>query len=300
MPDADVQDYVRQALGTGATGFASDDVTCVVKGGGSNGKTTIVNGVARALGPYARVVPAAMLGGAQEHASDGLELLGTRLAFLEETGPNQRLDTNKLKRLVGTPRIKARPNYKAWTEFTATHTLVLTTNNTPTVTDTDHGTWRRLVLVPFDVTFWQPTEATADGPVVDPGIRDRVLGQPAVQQAVLAWVVSGAQDWFANDKRLPTVPRPVAEATRAWREDGDLLFGFLPRYLVSDPTGFVEVLELLGAFNEHLPNGQYPWGQSTFRTRVGDHPAMKEMGGTWWRNSRTRRSGFKGVSLLNP
>ena len=55
LPDIDVQGYVRPR-GTGATGVASDRVACVFKGGGSNGKTTIVNGVARALGSYAWVM----------------------------------------------------------------------------------------------------------------------------------------------------------------------------------------------------------------------------------------------------
>lgn len=55
LPDIDVQGCTRP-LGTGATGFASDRVACVFKGGGSNGKTTIVNGVARALGSYAWVM----------------------------------------------------------------------------------------------------------------------------------------------------------------------------------------------------------------------------------------------------
>jgi len=289
LPDADVQDYVRQFFGTGATGFAFDDLACVFAGGGSNGKSTILNGCAQALGSYARVLAPAVLGGGQDHASDVMELLGVRLGYLEETGPNQRLDTNKIKRLVGTPVIKARALYKAPVEFRATHTLILTTNNLPTVTETDHGTWRRLLLVPFDVTYPDATK--------DATLRDRVLHEPRIQEVVLAWMVSGARDWFSSGRRLPAVPATIAAATKEWREEGDLLFSFLPRYLVSDPAGFVELRTLLTAFNFDLPEGQYPWGQASFRSRVSDHPAMKDLGAVWGKHTTTRRSGYHGVRM---
>jgi len=213
-----------------------------------------------------------------------MELLGARLAYLEETGPNQRLDTNKIKRLVGTPVIKARALYKAPVEFKATHTLALTTNNLPTVTETDHGTWRRLKLVPFDVTYTDATKGTT--------LRGRVLHDPSVQEAVLAWMVSGAGDWFRSGSRLPAVPATISAATKEWREEGDLLFSFLPRNLISDPPGFVELRPLLDAFNLDLPVGQHPWGLASFRSRVSDHPAMRDLGGMWGKHPTNRtRSG---------
>ena len=289
LPDPDVQNFVRQFFGSGATGFASDDLACVFKGGGSNGKTTILNGCAQALGSYARVLLPAVLGGGQDHSSDAMELLGARLAYLEETGPNQRLDTNKIKRLVGTPVIKARALYKAPVEFKATHTLALTTNNLPTVTETDHGTWRRLQLVPFDVTYTDDTKDTT--------LRGRILHEPQVQEAVLAWVVSGARDWFTAGSRLPAEPTAISAATKEWREEGDLLFSFLPRNLVIDPAGFVELRTLLTAFNFDLPEGQHHWGLASFRSRVSDHPAMKDLGGVWGKHPITRRSGYHGVKM---
>lgn len=289
LPDPTVRDYTRRFLGTGATGFATTDVALVMAGGGSNGKSTIVNGCGRALGSYACVLPPAVLGGGQEHFSDLLVLLGARLAYLEETGPNQRLDTNKVKRLVGTPVLKAKPHYSQAVEFSATHSLVLTTNNLPTVTETDHGTWRRLQLVPFEKTF--------DAAAKDETLRDRVCNDELVQQAVLAWVVSGAIDYARAAQTLPPVPGGIQAATAEWREEGDLLFAFLPRYLESDPDSFVELRRMLDDFNDELPTAQHPWGPASFRGRVKDHPALKAFGGRWGRHPETRRSGFWGVKV---
>ncbi len=52
------------------------------------------------------------------------------------------------------------------------------------------------------------------------------------------------------------MPASISAATKEWREEGDLLFSFLPRYLVKDPAGFVELRTLLEAFNFDLPSSQ--------------------------------------------
>jgi len=165
----------------------------------------------------------------------------------------------------------------------------LTTNNLPAVTETDHGTWRRLKLVSFDVTYTDDTKDTT--------LRGRVLYDPLVQEAVLAWMVSGAGDWFRSGSRLPAVPATISAATKEWREEGDLLFSFLPRNLISDSAGFVELRPLLDAFNFDLPVGQHPWGLASFRSRVSDHPAMKDLGAVWGKHPANRRSGYHGVKM---
>ena len=42
--------------------------------------------------------------------------------------------------------------------------IALLTNHKPRITGTDHGIWRRLRLVPFEVKYWDPNE---------PGNKDR-------------------------------------------------------------------------------------------------------------------------------
>jgi len=95
--------------------------------------------------------------------------------------------------------------------FNPTHTLAVTTNHRPLVTDTDHGTWRRLALVPFPHTYGQGDgDRTADG-----NLRTR-LGEGREQlEAVLAWLVRGAHNWWLADCQLPPLPDIVVDATQA-------------------------------------------------------------------------------------
>ena len=47
--------------------------------------------------------------------------------------------------------------------FRASHSLFTTTNYVPVVSETDHGTWRRLALLRFPYTFRKPGEELQAG-----------------------------------------------------------------------------------------------------------------------------------------
>ncbi|MDQ1631936.1 MAG: putative primase/helicase, partial [Frankiaceae bacterium] len=98
---------------------------------------------------------------------------------VEETGDGHRLDTVKLKRYLGTEAITGRRMRQDPISFRPTHTLVITTNNRPVVVEDDHGTWRRLRMIPFPKTFG------AEGQTVDRGLRSRLIEGPQQREAVL-------------------------------------------------------------------------------------------------------------------
>jgi len=250
-------------------------VTLFLQGGGANGKSTILNAIQASLGSYARGLLATVLGGQRDqHPTELMDLWGCRLAFMEETGDGHRLDTTKLKRIVGTGTITARRMYKDSVSFNPTHTLAVTTNHRPLVTDVDHGTWRRLALVPFPYTYGHGDgDRTADG-----NLRSRLGEGRAQQEAVLAWIVCGAHDWWVADCRLPQLPDIVVHATQAWREEGDPLFAFIESRLTARPDGFAFLQEMLENFNDSLDKPHNPWGMVTFAQRLEGHPALKALG----------------------
>src|SRR5690606_27922514 len=113
----------------------------------------------------------------------------------------RRLDIQRLKRVVGSTRITARYIRENSVEFELTHSLFITTNYRPVVTQTDHGTWRRLALVRFPYTF--------TGTTSDHGLRARVQRDQDVHAAALAWIVEGAKRWFAAGQITPPPPPTV-------------------------------------------------------------------------------------------
>jgi len=169
---------------------------------------------------------------------------------------------------------------------------VVTTNHRPLVTDTDHGTWRRLALVPFPHTYGNGDgDRTADG-----DLRSRLDEGREQQEAVLAWIVCRAQDWWVAGCRLPPLPDIVVHATQAWREEGEPLFPFIESRLTARPDGFASMQEMLEDFNDSLDRPHNPWGMVTFAQRLEGHPALKALGAVRGKHPRNRKSGSRGSS----
>ena len=70
-----------------------------------------------------------------------------------ELEEHQRLSIATLKQLASTDRLVIEEKFKQPETVKQTHTLVLFTNHLPRVGSTDNGTWRRLIVVPFNATI---------------------------------------------------------------------------------------------------------------------------------------------------
>jgi P4 family phage/plasmid primase-like protien len=278
VPD-EVRDYLQVRLGQGITGhMPPDDVLCILTGGGENGKTTLQETIAKAIGEfYLLVSDRALMGNPDAHPTELVDFMGARYAVLEETPEARRLDPQRLKRTVGTPRITARRIRQDDVTFEATHSLFISTNHRPVVDETDHGTWRRLQLITFPYRFRKPHEALegSGDRRGDPGLRDRCKTDPEVWAAALAWLVGGARKWYAAGKVMPEPPGPVKRDTRAWRAESDLIMAYLYDRLVIDKDAHVISTELLADFNEWVKaKGHQHWSDRTFNARFGGHDEL--------------------------
>lgn len=274
---AEVAEWMQVRFGQAATGTATpDDKLPVMQGGGSNGKSTMLATIMRALGDFAVPVPdRVLLAKPGDHPTELMTLRGARLAVIEETPEARHLSVKRLKDALGTDPITARYIAKNNVSWHPTHSLFLSSNYTPAVSETDHGTWRRLALVRFPYTFREP-----GAPLVgkfdkhgDPTLRDRLKrGDDGVLEAVLAWLVNGALRWYADGQILPPPPDTVAADTRAWRAESDLVLSFMSDVLVKDPARHARRVDVYNAFSDWCEeHGHAKWSDKTFTARFGQH-----------------------------
>jgi len=279
LPDPSVRDWFQLRLGQAITGHMTpDDVMLLMHGGGSNGKSTIMDAVMLAVGSYVSYVPQKLLlGRPDDHPTDLMTLMGTRLALVEELPDDKHLNVTALKTTVGTSFITGRYMRCDFVTFPNQSTLIVNTNYRPSVTETDHGTWRRLLQLTFPMRYLaEDKELEGPGDAYgDPTLRQRVKTDPAVHTAVLAWLVEGARRWYALDRIMPPAPASVNRDTRAWREANDVLFGFAQESLTVDPEHHVMSQELLTEFNDYLKAlGHGAWSDKTLANRLLGHPEI--------------------------
>lgn len=291
LPDTDTVAYLQRYLGAAATGERDRGGPILFQqGDGANGKTTVMETVMHALGEYAVQLPDKLLGGqGNEHDTQWMTLQGARLACVEELPEGHQLPVAKIKKLADTSTITGRLIGRDYVTFPATHSLIVNTNYRPRVTETDHGTWRRNVMIEYGHTF--------SGPTKDNTLKRR-LRQRAQAEAVLAWIAEGARAWYANDRDLGALPDAVAQSTAEWRADSDPLAVFITEALTftSDDTDRITTAELLERFNQSLPFGTKPWSSTLFSSRLRAHHIIKEAGAKVDRGHRGReRTGLTRV-----
>lgn len=228
--DQSIVDYMQRLLGYGITGLTTEHIYPILWGAkGRNGKGTLLETLKYILGPLAYKAPATFFmqqGHAKQSGSADAEMMafrGARLVWGSETNEGDRLDTAKLKELVGGDTISARPPYgKRQIEFKPSHLLLLITNKRPRVPANDLALWRRIHLIPFLYSFIDdpdtkdPFQVSADKELLDK-LKIEAPG-------ILAWLVKGCILW-QEFGLLP--PDSISIATEKYREEEDILGHFL-------------------------------------------------------------------------
>ena len=216
--DSDLEKYVKDIIGLSAIGSVFAEFMVVAHGSGRNGKSTFFNSISSVLGTYSGKISADVLTvGCRRNVKPELaEAKGKRLLIASELEEGTRLSTSTVKQLCSTDEINGEKKFKAPFKFTPSHTLVLYTNHLPKVGATDTGTWRRLVVVPFNAAIES---------------NDDILNytQYLIEncgEAVLSWVVEGAKSIIDKKYKL-TQPECVINAISSYRDDNDWLNHFL-------------------------------------------------------------------------
>ncbi|MEV6679442.1 phage/plasmid primase, P4 family [Streptomyces erythrochromogenes] len=268
--------WFQVRLGQAITGHMTpDDKVVFLKGGGQNGKSTVMNGVMSALGSgYQTIVSErALTASPDAHPTELMDFRGCRLALAEELPEDRHLNVKRLKDIAGTPRMKARKMRQDTVSWDATHSMFLSTNYLPSVSETDHGTWRRLSLLTFPFTFTKPGVAPS-GPHElpgDAGLRERMTRIEPLE-AVLAWLVQGARGWYEADRQFPEEPAAVTQDTRNWRAESDLILRYWTERVRVAPDMHAMSTDVYADFSSWLKRiGKNRWTDQTFAARFGEH-----------------------------
>jgi putative DNA primase/helicase len=281
LPDDEVRTFVQRAVGYALTGSTREQVLFFAHGVGANGKNTLFDTVLESIGDYGRQAdPEILLARDDVHPTGIADLQGARLVVASEIDEGRRLAEATLKRLTGDKTLKARLMRQDFFEFTATHKLFLHANHRPLIRGTDHAIWRRLRLIPFEVTI------AADR-------RDNDLGEKllAERAGVLRWAVQGCLAWQGHGLTEPTA---VRVATAGYRAEMDVLGAFLADSCVEADFALVSAENLYRGYVRWCSdNGEYAVSQK----RLG--AALTERGFERRKHGPAKRWHWFGIGLVS-
>ncbi|MEO3428717.1 phage/plasmid primase, P4 family [Pelagibius sp. CAU 1746] len=266
--DQELVSYLQRVIGYTLTGSTSEQCMFLLHGTGANGKTTFLNAIKDILDPYARQAQAEslMVRRSEGARSDIARLAGARLVVTSESEANHKFAEGLVKQMTGGDPITARYLYQQEFEFVPQFKIFLATNRKPNIEGTDEGIWRRIHLIPFDVTF--PLEKR------DKGLPEKLRAE---QQGILAWAVKGCLAW-QNDGLQP--PEKVRAATKEYRAESDQVAKFIDDCCELAPERFSPSKELYAAYED--------WCVETVETPLPKSEFAKRLGGRGLQQGRTK------------
>lgn len=247
--DKDLINYVQEVAGLSAIGKVHLEGLIIAYGGGRNGKSTFWNTISKILGSYSGNMSADTLtvGCKRNVKPEMAEIKGKRLVIAAELEEGMRFNTSNIKQLCSTDEIYAEKKYKEPFKFEPTHTLVLYTNHLPKVGAIDEGTWRRLIVIPFNAKI----EGSSDIKNYADYLYENAGG------AILKWIMEGAKRVIDNGYHLMK-PSVVNEAINKYKETNDWFSQFLDECCEVDKTFRESSGDVYNAYREYC-------------TRMGDY-----------------------------
>ena len=252
---------VQRLCGLTLTGIPDEEIIAFCVGTGANGKSIFGNVMSAIMGQYSTTAPSTILAArrADDHGarSDLAMLRSARLVSINELPGGMTLDENVTKQLAGREPISARHLYREYFTLMPCFTPWVRTNHRPIIKGTDHGIWRRIIIVPFRRMF-APNEQ-------DNRLEANLMAEA---EGILAWMIEGAKLYLKSGLRSSAAMK--AEATQ-YRSDSDLLGEFLGDKTVLGPQAEVRQSALFTDYRMWCEvNGLKPTSKRTFNEQLSE------------------------------
>lgn len=242
-PEPDVFEYMLMFYSTGLE-HKSPNLLFLGHGGGSNGKSTIIQWVNKALGnKYCKNIRMTLLTSPPEKPDSAnsarMQLKGLNMAWADESDVAPVLNTMSMKMLVSPGMQSGRGLHKDEEVFKNTATMMAISNYQFIIQSTDHGTWRRTLYYHYKSKFTSNPDPTnkyefkADSRwlytyIEDPRRHEAML-------SILTHYYHKLQTEYGGD--LDNVKSPTIKAeTEAYRATQDNVHRFITQFVVYSPN----------------------------------------------------------------
>jgi putative DNA primase/helicase len=280
LPNAAVRKFLQRYAGHSLTADVSEQILLFLYGTGANGKSNLLNTLLEMMGTYAQqAAPELLTIKRGAHPTELADLQGARFVASVEVEEGMRLAESLVKQMTGGDRIKARYMRQDFFEFDPTHKIWLAANHKPVVRGTDHAIWRRIKLVPFEVTIPEPER--------DPNLPEKLRAE---LPGILAWAVRGCLDW---QREGLDEPEEIRAATEEYREDMDPLQEFFEEWCLFREDYWTASADIRGAYQD--------WAQKAGERPLDWHMVAARLKERGCREKRRHQGrGWQWIELYNP
>lgn len=241
LPNKPVREYFIKHLASNLFGGNVAQKFHILTGSGSNGKSMIMNLMAKTFGDYACTVPISLF--TQKRKSSGsaapevARLKGRRFVTMQEPDEAIALNTGLMKEISSGEKMYARDLFESGCEFEVLAKFHLACNEKPKINTSDGGTWRRLIVINFLSKFVVSPSAPNEFPL-DESIQFSVN---TVEWATpfLSYLVHVLKE--GQGLRKLASPPEVLEYTSDYRNENDAIARFISEKIVAFTEDNLEI-----------------------------------------------------------
>ena len=252
--DKSLMGYLQRVVGYSLTGKTAEQCLFFLYGTGANGKSTFLNLVQEMLGPeLARQTPSeTLMTRKNTSASNDLaRLQGVRAVIANEVEDGSLLAESLVKQLTGGDTVTARFLYSEHIEFQPKFKLFIAGNHKPAIRGRDQGIWRRIRLIPFEVTI-PPAQR-------DKGLQARLRTE---LPGILNWAIQGCLTWQKTTLKEPHI---VTSAVASYRQEMDLLGAWVNDCCMTGPLCEWPARQAYSSYAQWAEGGGYkPMSEGMF------------------------------------
>ncbi len=277
--DEDLIKFVQRAMGYTLTAEIKERAIFLCHGSGANGKSTLLNTIAAAMGDYAQQTESSTFTVAKRETvrNDLAALKGSRMVLALESGKDKRLDEALIKQLSGGDKIAARFLFREYFEYTPEFKIWWGFNHRPRIDDATESIWDRIKLIPFNLRIEEekrdldlPTKLLAELP------------------GIINWMLTGLKDYQGKGLAEPEI---VKAATSEYQADQDVLGEWISDQCVKGRHLWEASAELYTNYHEWSTNRQEtPMTPRKFGIEMGDR--FKRV-----RGGPANKKGYQGIGL---
>jgi len=266
----DIIEYLRLALGYSLTGYTSEEVMFYLCGKSRSGKGTTMETVNAIIGKLSTGVDMQTFTGKRYGDTSNFDLAplkNKRFITASESQRHGMLNPAFIKKITGGDEIYCsfkrkdhfsyRPQFKIW----------LTSNFEANTDVDDDAAWGRLRVISYPLSFLGNEDKTLKG---------RLLAQSSLD-AIFAWMVSGAIDWYAIKGTGLPMPDEIKKATDEHRAALDSITQFTDEMCVMGDDLFVVGSRLYMAYKAWCEDeGYMPLGRKRFTQSMANKGVLSK------------------------
>lgn len=285
---AEIIEYMRLSLGYSLTGHTSEEVMFYLFGRTRSGKGTSMETVNKIIGPLSTGVDMETFTSKRYGDTNNFDLAplkNKRFITASESQRHGQLNPAFIKKITGGDDIYCSFKRKDHFSYRPQSKFWLTSNFEVNTDVDDDAAWGRLRVIHYPLSFL--------------GKEDKLLKQKLLASdslnAIFAWMVSGAIDWYKiRGEGLP-MPEEVAKRTKEHREALDSVSQFISQCCVVQDDLFTIGAEMYTEYKSWCEDEGYtPFGRKRFTQSLGNRGINSKVQKVKGKSKR----GYAGIGIL--